>query len=189
MFWARSVSCPSAFDSTCRLLTSSPRISLARWCSSFSESPIAFANSGSDAVRPSSICSFCITVPICRDFRRRSRGAPVQLAQAVKNRPADAELGVRSKLYVLLGIELVESVDQPDDALVHQVLEGNVLRKVLVYAPCNIFHLRHLLEHNVLQFFFRALRLQFGLRPGRNGGGSHMWIHIPRCSTSVLDHS
>jgi hypothetical protein len=79
--------------------------------------------------------------------------APVHLAKAVEDGAADAEFRIRGKLHVLFGIELVERIDQAHDAGVDQVLERNMLGKVLVNPPCDVLHLRHLIKYHFLEFF------------------------------------
>jgi len=57
---------------------------------------------------------------------------------------------------MLLGIELVERIDQANDAGVDQVLERDMLGEVLMNTPRDVFHLRHLLKHNLLELFWCA---------------------------------
>jgi len=53
----------------------------------------------------------------------------------------------------LLGqIELVEGVDQSDDAGMNQVFEGHVAGQALVYAAGNVTNLGKLVHKNALAF-------------------------------------
>jgi hypothetical protein len=74
--------------------------------------------------------------------------APVERAQAVENRPADAELRIAAELHLLLRIELGESVQQPDYARRHEVFDIDVLRQPLMNAPGQEAHDRQMFEQD-----------------------------------------
>src|SRR5208282_2457491 len=74
-------------------------------------------------------------------FAAQFARAPVQFAETVEDGAADTELGVRTELHLLGQIELVEGVDQSDDAGMNQVFEGHVAGQALVYAAGNVTNL------------------------------------------------
>src|SRR6266478_2751382 len=85
-------------------------------------------------------------------FAAQLTRAPVEFAETVEDGAADAELGVRTELHVLREIELVESVDESDDAGMDQVFEGHVARQALVNAAGDVADLGKLFHQDALAF-------------------------------------
>jgi hypothetical protein len=67
---------------------------------------------------------------------------PVHLAQAVQNRPANAELCVRAELDALAAVKFLKCVNQSHYAGMHQVFEGNMPRQPLMNPAGNVSNLR-----------------------------------------------
>ena len=98
---------------------------------------------------------------------------PVHFAQAVENGAADAELGVGAELHVLGVIELVEGVDQPDHAGMHQIFERDMARQPLVDAAREITDLGQLFEQDAVAFFLLILILVLPAGIGCGGVLAH----------------
>ena len=82
---------------------------------------------------------------------------PIGLAEAVENGAADAELGVGFEPYVLAGVEIIDGVDEPDDAGREKIVEADGFGHPLVNFAGNQAHLRHVFEDELF-----ALVLQQG---------------------------
>ena len=59
-------------------------------------------------------------------------GTPIQVAQAVHDRPANAELRIGAELRILHRIELLGGIDQPQDPGADQIFEIDLLRQLFV---------------------------------------------------------
>src|SRR6185437_2332061 len=77
---------------------------------------------------------------------------PVERAQAVEYRAANAEAGVGGQLRIAFGIVLVQGVNQPHHAGLYQVLEQHVGGQALMDAPRHRAHLGQVLEQQALAF-------------------------------------
>ena len=76
--------------------------------------------------------------------------APVHVAQAVEDGAPNTELGVGGEAHILAGVVLVHGIDQSHDAGMQQVVERNVLRQPLMNAAGDVFHLRQLLQQQLI---------------------------------------
>jgi hypothetical protein len=93
--------------------------------------------------------------------------APVKFAKAVDDGAANAKLGLTTELHLLGQIELVEGVDESDDACMDQVLEGHVAGQPLVNAAGDVADLGKLFQEDALAFggfvnSLMAFRRMFG---------------------------
>jgi len=85
-------------------------------------------------------------------FATQVARAPVEFAETVKDSAPDAELGVRTELHVLGQIELVEGVDESEDAGIDQVFEGHVARQPIVNAAGDVADMGKLFHEHALAF-------------------------------------
>ena len=78
--------------------------------------------------------------------------APVHLPQTVQDRPPDTELGIGPELDMLAVIELLQRINQPQHAGMHQVFQGHVAGQAVVNPARDVTHLRQLFHQQTLAF-------------------------------------
>ena len=76
--------------------------------------------------------------------------SPVHLAQAVENRAADAELGIRSKLHMFPAVKLVQRINQANYACMHEIFQRDMARQPLMDAARQISNLRQLFQQDAI---------------------------------------
>src|ERR1700732_1701899 len=81
-----------------------------------------------------------------RALRLRSRGLQSISRRLSRIGPADAELGIRTKLHMFAAVEFVPGVDQSNYTGMDHIFEQHMARQALVNTACNVTHLRQLLH-------------------------------------------
>ena len=80
-------------------------------------------------------------------------GCPVQLAQAVEDGALDAVFRIALEGHVLGAVELLNRIDQPQDAGMDQVLDVDMDREVLVHPNGDRLGQRKIFEHDPVTRF------------------------------------